>query len=98
MFRAVIHPLSDQPLLVDIEAVPVPGDVSLVCSNVRTIDGKRPKFIDRTDSTFVFPLNSVRFIEVYTTSEGGEVAEPGVEPEPDELEIDEDFLRRVREA
>ena len=98
MFRAVIHPLSDQPLLVDIEAMPAAGDVSVVCSNVRTIDGKRPKFIDRKDSTFVFPRNSVRFIEVYTTAEGGEVAEPGVEPEPDELEIDEEFLRRVREA
>jgi hypothetical protein len=98
MLRAVIHPTSDQPLVVDIEAVPAPTDVSLVCLNVRTIDGKRPKFIDRRDSTFVFPLNSIRFVEVYSGAEGGGPGESAVEAEPEELEIDEDFLRRVREA
>jgi len=97
MMRAVIHPLSDQPLVVDIEEMPTASDVSLVCFNVRTIDGKRPKFVDRQDSTFVFPLLSVRFIEVYSTAEGaGE--EAAAETEPEELEIDEEFLRRVREA
>jgi len=97
MFRAVIHPLSDQPLVVDIEEMPAPGDVSLVCFNVRTLDNKKPKFIDRRDSTFVFPLNSIRFVEVYPTGEGGQALEAEA-AEPEELEIDEEFLRRVREA
>jgi hypothetical protein len=95
--RAVIHPISDQPLVVDIEEMPTAADVSLVCFNIRTIDGKRPKFIDRKNSTFVFPLASVRFVEVYS-GEAGTSEEPGVEVEPEELEIDEEFLRRVREA
>jgi hypothetical protein len=97
MLRAVIHPLSEQPLVVDIEEPPAPGDVSIVGHNVRTIDGKRPKFIDRRDSMFVFPLNSIRFVEIYS-GEGGTGEEPAVEAEPEELEIDEEFLRRVREA
>jgi hypothetical protein len=97
MFRAVIHPLSEQPLVVDVEEMPSAGDVSLVCLNVRTLDGKKPKFIDRRDSTFVFPLNSIRFVEVYPSGEGGQGLE-AQEAEPEELEIDEDFLRRVREA
>jgi hypothetical protein len=99
MFRAVIHPLSDQPLVVDIEEMPTAADNALVCFNVRTIDGKRPKFIDRSDSTFIFPYASIRFVEVYSGVDAG-LAEPErAEPaEPDELEIDEDFLRRVREA
>jgi hypothetical protein len=97
MLRAVIHPLGDQPLVVDIEEMPAPGDVSIVCQNLRTIDNKRPKFIDRRDSTFVFPLNSVRFVEIYSGIAGGG-EEAAVEAEPEELEIDEDFLRRVREA
>jgi hypothetical protein len=99
MFRAVIHPLNDQPVMVDIEAMPSPTDVALVGQNLRTIDGKRPKFIDRKDSTFVFPYASIRFVEIYSGVEAAlgqpETAEP---VEPDELEIDEDFLRRVREA
>ena len=72
------------------------ADVSLVCFNVRTIDGKRPKFIDRKTSTFLFPLASIRFVEVYSAQEA--VEEAGAEAEPEELEIDEEFLRRVREA
>jgi len=96
MIRAVIHALSDQPLLVDIEEMPTATDVSLVCFNVRTIDGKRPKFVDRKTSTFLFPLASIRFVEVYSAEEA--VEEPGAEAEPEELEIDAGFLRRVREA
>ncbi len=98
MLRAVIHPLSDQPLVVDIDELPAPGDASIVCRNVRTIDNKRPKFIDRRDSTFVFPLNSIRFVEIYSGESEGVLEEGKVEAEPEELEIDEDFLRRVREA
>jgi hypothetical protein len=98
MLRAVIHPLNDQPLVVDIDELPSAGDVSVVCRNLRTIDNKRPKFIDRRDSTFVFPLNSVRFVEIYSESDAGALEEGRVEAEPEELEIDEDFLRRVREA
>ncbi|HLX35284.1 MAG TPA: hypothetical protein VKR30_08590 [Candidatus Limnocylindrales bacterium] len=97
MLRAVLHPLSDQPLVVEVDVVPEPGDTSIVCHNVRTLDGKRPKYIDRKDSTFVFPLNSIRFVEVYS-GEAGSPEEAPVEVEPDELEIDEEFLRRVREA
>lgn len=97
MIRAVLHPIGEQPLVVDIEAMPGSGDVSILCWNIRTIDNKRPKFIDRKDSTFVFPLNTIRFVEIYTPGEGGEIVE-APEAEPEELEIDEDFLRRVREA
>jgi hypothetical protein len=94
MIRAVIHPLSDQPLIVDIEELPSASDISLICKHVRTLDGKKPKFIDRANSTFVFPFASIRFLEVYS----GEAIEAEAEAEPEELEIDEEFLRRVREA
>jgi len=99
MMRAVIHPLNDQPVVVDLEEMPSPADLAIVCRNVRTIDGKRPKFIDRTDSTFLFPYASIRFVEIYSGVEAPSADhEPGESAELDELEIDEDFLRRVREA
>jgi hypothetical protein len=99
MFRVIIHPLNDQPLMVDVETMPSPTDVALVCQNVRTIDGKRPKFVDRRDSTFIFPYASIRFVEVYSGVDAGPPEPERTEPaEPEELEIDEDFLRRVREA
>jgi hypothetical protein len=60
----VIHINNEQPLQADLVDEPKPADVALICRNLRTMNGKKPVFIDRTDSTFVIPLIHVRFIEV----------------------------------
>ena len=103
MIRAILHLLNDQPLSVDLIEEPKPSDMAVICTNVRSMDGKRPVFVDFSDSTFVFPMASVRFVEVPTGADDQDraraaaaAAEPGDEGE--DLEIDEDFLRRVREA
>jgi len=99
VIRAILHLIGDQPLAVELESLPSPGDTTLVCRNVRTVDGKRPVFIDHSESTFVFPYNQVRFVEIPQEGEPGSAAPPPVaEAEPEDLEIDEDFLRRIREA
>lgn len=103
MIRAILHLTSDQPLAVDLLEEPKPSDIAVVCTNVRTIDGKRPVFIDFSNSTFVFPMSMIRFVEVPQVGAEEERAASLValsQPEDDveDLEIDEDFLRRVREA
>jgi hypothetical protein len=95
VIRAVVHLLNDQPVLVDVLEDPTPRDQSLICTNVRTLDGKRPVFIDQSDSTFVFPFAGIRFVEMPTGVPEVLEAEAA---EPEDLEIDEDFLRRVRDA
>jgi hypothetical protein len=110
--NVVIHLMNEQPMLADVEALPLPTDVAFVCTNLRTMNGTRPVFIDRMESTFVFPYAQIRFIELPDVARSGEAdgpgqpggrqqrdaraAQPAAQPEP-ELEIDEDFLRRVRE-
>ena len=113
--NVIIHLANEQPLLADIEAQPKPSDIVLVCTNLRTMNGSRPVFIDRMEATFVFPYAQVRFLEVPRVAKAGKqpagaqetalpqpqqvpdaVPEPAAEPDAD-LEIDEDFLRRVRE-
>jgi hypothetical protein len=105
VIRAILHLLNDQPLSVDLLDDPKPGDSSVICTNLRTIDGKRPVFIDFSDSTFVFPMASVRFVEVPTGADEADRARAAAAAraaegadEAEDLEIDEDFLRRVREA
>ena len=102
MIRAILHLLNDQPLAVDLLEEPTASDVSVVCTAVRTLDGKRPVFIDFSSSTFVFPMAMVRFVEIPRAEDEAERALPlaaqSEADEGDELEIDEDFLRRVREA
>jgi hypothetical protein len=102
VIRAILHLVSDQPLSVDLLEQPTPSDIAVVCTNVRTVDGKRPVFIDFSNSTFVFPMTMVRFLEILKPADENERAAPvGAAvggDEADDLEIDEDFLRRVREA
>ena len=61
-------------------------------------------FIDFSSSTFVIPMAAIRFVEIPTgveeTDRAAAVAAAAAESadESEDLEIDEDFLRRVREA
>jgi hypothetical protein len=103
VIKAILHLMNDQPLAVDLLEEPKPSDQSIVCTNVKTIDGKRPVFIDFSSSTFVFPVTMLRFLEMPREVAEADGTRPilvgaGDEDEADDLEIDEDFLRRVREA
>jgi len=108
--NAVIHITNEQPLLADLYEMPTASDASLVCTNIRMLDGKKPIFIDDAKSIFVFPYLHIRFIEVVPGSTAGppdmsddlvvaEAVQPVVDPEPEvDLELDEDFLRRIRDV
>ena len=79
---------------------------------MRTLDGKRPVFVDDMSSVFFFPYLHIRFVEIpparssATALAGRRPRSPALparaarrttEDEAD-LEIDEDFLRRIREV
>ena len=108
--NVVIHIANEQPLLADLYNMPAETDVSLVCTNVRMLDGKKPLFIDHTASTFVFPYLHIRVIEILAGAVTGLPDQPSdegdaglgdalddVETEAD-LELDEDFLKRIRDV
>ena len=107
--NVILHLNNEQPLLADLFEPPSPGDVGLRCTNLRMMNGKRPVFVDDSASIFFFPYLHIRFVEIppgaQASGETGLITLPGEaiaatpepEPEPD-LEIDEDFLRRIREA
>jgi hypothetical protein len=103
----VIHLLNEQPVMADLLVAPAAGDANLLCTNLRTLAGRRPVFVDDSASTFVFPYRHIRFLEIRPegSTGAGVAAAPaeadagGAAPAPEaDLEIDEDFLRRIREA
>jgi hypothetical protein len=117
--NAVIHIANEQPLIADLYDMPTSADVSLICTNIRMLDGKKPVFVDHSGSVFVFPYDTIRFLEIMAGSVAGFEADDdgllpvpvgedgsnganGAGPEPaeaeSELELDEDFLRRIREV
>ena len=110
--NAILHLNNEQPLLADLFEAPSAGDVGLRCTNLRSMNGKRPVFVDDVASIFFFPYLHIRFVEIPPSAgSGGEASlavpvdreadpparAPAPAPEPD-LEIDEDFLRRIREV
>jgi hypothetical protein len=116
---AVLHVENEQPLLADLYRLPEPTDLGLLCTNLRTLNGKRPVFVDDMASAFFFPYRIIRFVEIPPGRASaadvgaamGEFASVGaaddaapVAQAPElagaadgDLELDEDFLRRVRE-
>lgn len=103
--NVVIHLLNEQPLLADLPEEPGPTDRNLICTNLRTLSGQRPVFVDAVESTFVFPYAHIRFLEIRPERPEAELGEgeaaaggAGGAGGPEEDEIDEDFLRRIREA
>ena len=109
--NAVLHIHNEQPLVADLFELPEANDVGLRCTNLRTLNGKRPVFADDSDSVFFFPYLHIRFVEIPPASMAGTAladslpvpvaAGAPVEPPPaddDDLEIDEDFLRRIKEV
>jgi hypothetical protein len=107
---AVVHPANEQPFTADLFAMPTSNELTLVCTNVRTSSGKRPVWADAQSSIYYFPWLHIRFVEIPETAASGVHAEAGngaarpaagqpVELDREsELEIDEEFLRRVRDV
>jgi len=109
--NAVLHLSGEQPVVVDLFELPEAVDLGVRCTNMRTLDGKRPVFIDDIKAVFFFPYEHVRFVEIPARSLVGTALEVQVEEpvavtvpaetetlDDDNLEIDEDFLRRIREV
>jgi hypothetical protein len=60
----VLHMQGDQPMVADIESLPTADDSTLVCTNLRTIERRKPLTVDHMDSVFIIPLIFIRFIEI----------------------------------
>jgi hypothetical protein len=106
---AVIHMNNEQPLVCDLRAMPEAEDVSLVCTNLRLVDGKKPTFIDRIDSWFAIPMHIIRFIEIPLLAveassilalPSGPLPDPGAltAEETEEDEAAEELLQRIRDV
>ncbi|HEY7598738.1 MAG TPA: hypothetical protein VH741_02335 [Candidatus Limnocylindrales bacterium] len=62
--NAVIHLAGKLPVLADLRAAPSPSDQALLCTNLRTRDGKKPSFIDDTNAWFLIPIHEVTILEL----------------------------------
>lgn len=68
--NVILHLHSEQPLKADIESLPTAADAGLLCTNLRTIEGRKPMSTEYLDSVFLIPYNVIRFIEIPRESIG----------------------------
>ena len=132
--NVILHLHNELPMKADIEALPTAADAGLLCTNLRTLEGRKPISTEFLDSIFLMPYNIIRFIEIpraaiheagldedlpsgpvelpaaasavpegttviVPPAPGSEVDEAAAEEESlDPLALDEELLRRIREA
>ena len=62
--NVVLHLIGELPMKADIESLPTAADVGLLCTNLRTLEGRKPVSTEYLDSVFLIPYDVIRFIEI----------------------------------
>jgi hypothetical protein len=63
IYGAVVRIAGKLPLLVDLREMPAPTDLAVLCTNVRTRDGKQPQYIEDPQAWFLIPIHEITLIE-----------------------------------
>lgn len=62
--NVVLHLNGELPMKADIESLPTAADAGLLCTNLRTLEGRKPLSTEHLDSVFLIPYHIIRFIEI----------------------------------
>ena len=62
--NVILHLHNELPLKADIESLPTAADAGLLCTNLRTIEGRKPLSTDSSTRSSSIPYNIIRFIEI----------------------------------
>jgi hypothetical protein len=62
--NVILHLHNELPMKADIESLPTAADAGLLCTNLRTLEGRKPISTEFLDSVFLIPYNIIRFIEI----------------------------------
>lgn len=68
-FTVLLHIANADPILAEMDEMPVTGASHVVCTNARARDGKPLHYIDQEATRFLFPWHRITFIEVYPSEE-----------------------------
>lgn len=66
--NVILHLIGELPMKADIESLPTAADAGLLCTNLRTMEGRKPISTEYLDSVFLLPYHAIRFIEIPRSS------------------------------
>jgi hypothetical protein len=62
--NVILHLHGELPMKADVESLPTAADAGLLCTNLRTLEGRKPVSTEYLDSVFLLPYSTIRFIEI----------------------------------
>ena len=62
--NVILHLVGELPMKADIESLPTAADAGLLCTNLRTLEGRKPVSTEYLDSVFLLPYTVIRFVEI----------------------------------
>ncbi len=65
----IVHVLSAEALVAEIDEIPDPRSSFLVCTNPRSRDGKPINYIEREATRVIFPWHRISFVETMPSEE-----------------------------
>jgi hypothetical protein len=69
MPQVVIHMLNEDPVLGDLDELPLKTDMLVVLRNPRRRDGKDIPYLEPNVTSVIWPVNRISFIEILPGSE-----------------------------
>ena len=73
MHSIILHVQNEDPILGELEEIPLPGDFLLVVKNPRRKDGKPLHYIDEAANTVIWPFDKVNFVEIVGDEKSEEI-------------------------
>ncbi len=67
--QAIVHIISSEPILGELEALPNANDTLLKINNPRQRDGKDLRYIEVEVTTVYWPVERINFIEILPTED-----------------------------
>ncbi len=62
--NVILHLHGEKPMKAYIVSLPSAVDAGMLCTNLRTLEGRKPLATEYLDSVFLLPYNVIRFIEI----------------------------------
>ncbi|MGD8456799.1 MAG: hypothetical protein PVF83_10465 [Anaerolineales bacterium] len=72
-FQVILHISNEEPIVGDIDDLPLPGDSVLILNNPRKRDGKDIHYLSADVTTVVWPWSRVNFLEIMPTEAEEEI-------------------------
>lgn len=73
MHTVLIHIANEEPIMAEVEALPLPTDLTITCTNPRRRDGKDLHYVLPEVQTIIIPWHRIIFVEIIPSREEEEI-------------------------